>query len=195
MKERIEKSSTPKSDRRLNRIKEAIGTVFKEMVCELPYEKITVKGIAERAGINRNTFYLHYASPDDVLREIQTEHSDRYSALIANCRSKNDVAALVRNFFEYMEAQDDFFKTVTCDGRFDYIRERMQNRVAAKTYKKLSCLYGNNKYEQNIVLTFLGTVLYLYRQWVLNGRKISLKRVIEISTTLMDFGMQWLRNE
>ena len=64
MKERIEKSSTPKSDRRLNRIKEAIGTVFKEMVCELPYEKITVKGIAERTGINRNTFYLHYDSPD-----------------------------------------------------------------------------------------------------------------------------------
>ena len=88
-----------------------------------------------------------------------------------------------------MEAQDDFFKTVTCDGLFDYIRERMQNRVAAKTYKKLSGLYGNNKYEQNIVLTFLGTVLYLYRQWVLDGRKISLERVIEISSTLMDFGL------
>ena len=28
-----------------------------------------------------------------------------------------------------MEAQDDFFKRVTCDSRFDYIRERMQNRV------------------------------------------------------------------
>ena len=64
MKERIEKSSTPKSDRRINRTKEAIRAVFKKMVCELPYEKITVKGIAERTGINRNTFYLHYDSPD-----------------------------------------------------------------------------------------------------------------------------------
>ena len=35
-------------------------------------------------------------------------------------------------FFEYMEAQDDFFKRVTCDSRFDYIRERMQNRVQSK---------------------------------------------------------------
>lgn len=97
MKERIEESSTSRNDRRINLTKEAIRAVFKKMVCELPYEKITVKGIAERAGINRNTFYLHYDSPDDVLREIQTEHSDRYSALIANCSSKNDVA---RHWYE-----------------------------------------------------------------------------------------------
>ena len=84
--------SEQKSDRRVERTKDAIRAVSKDMVCELPYEKITVKEIAERAGINRNTFYLHYDSPDDVLHEIQTEHSDRYSALIAGYDYKNDGA-------------------------------------------------------------------------------------------------------
>ena len=34
-------------------------------------EKITVKAVTEAAGINRNTFYLHYNYVDDVLAEIQ----------------------------------------------------------------------------------------------------------------------------
>ena len=182
--------SEQKSDRRVERTKDAIRAVFKDMVCELPYEKITVKEIAERAGINRNTFYLHYDSPDDVLHEIQTEHSDRYSALIAGYDYKNDGAVLVRSFFEYMEAQDEFFKKVTCDSRFDYIRERMQNRVLAKTYRQSSVLPCKNEYEENIVRAFFNTPLYLYRQWVRDGRKIPLERIIEISATLMDFGMQ-----
>ena len=48
-----------KEDLRKFRTKEAVQKVFKEMIFEIPYEKITVKVIAERAGINRNTFYLH----------------------------------------------------------------------------------------------------------------------------------------
>ena len=45
-----------KLDPRIVRTKEAIQTVFKQMVCEMPYEKITVKAITQAARINRNTF-------------------------------------------------------------------------------------------------------------------------------------------
>jgi len=48
-----------KEDLRIARTKESIKKAFKELVCELPYEKVTVKAIADRAGINRKTFYLH----------------------------------------------------------------------------------------------------------------------------------------
>ena len=65
-----------KQDLRVVRTKEAIRSAFKALVCELPYEKVTVKAIADRANINRNTFYLHYETTDDVLREIQAEHSE-----------------------------------------------------------------------------------------------------------------------
>ena len=39
----------PKLDPRIVRTKEAIQSVFKKMVCEMPYEKITVKAITEAA--------------------------------------------------------------------------------------------------------------------------------------------------
>ena len=104
-----------KLDPRIVRTKEAIQTVFKQMVCELPYGKITVKAITERARINRNTFYLHYNCVDDVLAKIQEKHSGEYSAIVSGFDQLKDTGKLVRSFFEYMEAQDDFFQA--CDLR------------------------------------------------------------------------------
>ena len=66
---------------------------------------------------------------DDVLAEIQAKHSSEYSSIASGIDQLKQTGKLVRAFFEYMEAQDDFFKRVTCYSRFDYICERMQNRV------------------------------------------------------------------
>ena len=87
-----------KQDLRVVRTKEAIREAFKSLVCELPYEKVTVKAIADRARINRNTFYLHYETTDDVLREIQAEHSAEYIGRVKNLTYTENQGELVRNF-------------------------------------------------------------------------------------------------
>ena len=179
-----------KLDPRIIRTKEAIQTVFKQMVCELPYEKITVKAITEAARINRNTFYLHYNCVDDVLAEIQAKHSSEYSAIVSGFDQLKDTDKLVRSFFEYMEAQDEFFKRVTCDSRFDYIREGMQKKVSAHTHQQTKTLHDKSSYIQNIVRAYSTSVLTLYRQWVADGRKIPMEEMIELATTLLGKGMK-----
>ena len=96
---------------------------------------------------------------------------------------------LVRAFFEYMEAQDDFFKRVTCDRRFDYIRERMLNRVT-KQAAESHPLKGLDQSVCNILLTFNNCIVLLYRQWVADGRKIPMEEMIELSTMLLENGMK-----
>lgn len=183
-----------KIDPRIIRTKEAIQTVFKQMVCEMPYEKITVKAITQAARINRNTFYLHYNCVDDVLAEIQAKHSSEYSAIVSGFDQLKETGKLVRAFFEYMESQDDFFKRVTCDSRFDYIRERMQNRVTKQAAESRP-LKGIEQSVRNILLTFNNCVVLLYRQWVADGRKIPMEEMIELTTTLLENGMQGFRDK
>ena len=183
----------PKLDPRIVRTKEAIQSVFKKMVCELPYEKITVKAITDRAKINRNTFYLHYTCVDDVLAEIQAKHSNEYSAIVSSFDQLKDTDKLVRSFFEYMEAQDDFFKRVTCDSRFDYIRERIQNRVTKQAAESRP-LKGIEQSVRNILLTFNNCIVLLYRRWVADGRKIPMEEMIELATTLLENGMKGFTN-
>ncbi|MGN1382319.1 MAG: TetR/AcrR family transcriptional regulator [Eubacterium sp.] len=52
-------------------------TLLKNSLTELaettPLEKISVKSLCSRAGINRSTFYTHYGSPYDVLHDMEDD--------------------------------------------------------------------------------------------------------------------------
>ena len=124
-----------------------------------------------------------------MLAEIQAKHSSEYSSIVSGIDQLKQTRKLVRALFEYMEAQDDFFKRVTCDSRFDYIRKRMQNRVTKQTAESHP-LKGLDQSVRNILLTFNNCIVLLYRQWVADGRKIPMEEMIELSTPLLENGMK-----
>jgi AcrR family transcriptional regulator len=55
-----------------------------ELLQKKDYGYITVKEICEKAGVNRSTFYLHYETTDDLLKEsltfIFSKFKDKYAA-------------------------------------------------------------------------------------------------------------------
>ena len=55
-------------DIRVKKTKRAIQKAFVALLREKPIEKITVKEIAERAEINKTTFYSHYETLDGKRR-------------------------------------------------------------------------------------------------------------------------------
>lgn len=44
----------------MNRTKQVLSETFWQLLEEMPYSKITVKGIVDRCRVNRNTFYYHF---------------------------------------------------------------------------------------------------------------------------------------
>lgn len=42
------------------------------------YEYISIKEICSQAGVNRSTFYLHYETKDDLLKECVEETNKRF---------------------------------------------------------------------------------------------------------------------
>ena len=55
-------------DIRVKKTKRAIQKAFVALLLEKPIEKITVKEIAERAEINKTTFYSHYETANGPAR-------------------------------------------------------------------------------------------------------------------------------
>lgn len=43
-------------------------------------DKVTIKELCEEAKVNRGTFYLHYATPNDLLMEIEQQFIDENTA-------------------------------------------------------------------------------------------------------------------
>jgi len=63
----LEKSGKP--NRQVQRTKSWIFEALMLLMDEMPYSKITVSDISERAGVARPTFYRYYNDKDDVARE------------------------------------------------------------------------------------------------------------------------------
>jgi AcrR family transcriptional regulator len=60
-------------DRRQRRSRAALRSGLLELICEVPYDGITIDQIAERADVGRATFYAHYGDKADLLRELADE--------------------------------------------------------------------------------------------------------------------------
>lgn len=63
-------------DRRARKTRAAIYQAFEELVEEHPYGSISVAQIIERADIGRSTFYAHFETKDELLKNLCTEMFD-----------------------------------------------------------------------------------------------------------------------
>ena len=59
-----------KADKRVIRTRSRLAQALIELSCEEGYDAVTVQEIAGRAEINYRTFYRHYDSKDDLLRDV-----------------------------------------------------------------------------------------------------------------------------
>lgn len=67
------KNNESKADRRVRYTKKLLRDALLNLMIEKPFGKITPTELCRVADINRNTFYTHYSSPEDVLRELEDE--------------------------------------------------------------------------------------------------------------------------
>lgn len=95
-------------DPRAIRTRKALRSSFLELLGDVPFSQITPLQIAERAGVARASFYLHFSSKqailDEVAREAITEYYEMGSqaleeggsrgAALANCRHINQNRSL-----------------------------------------------------------------------------------------------------
>ena len=68
-----EMNSEKKPDRRVLYTKMFLRASLLELLKEKPIAKITPSELCRHAKMNRNTFYTHYKSPEDLLESIENE--------------------------------------------------------------------------------------------------------------------------
>ena len=61
-------------------VEEKVCETLIDMMEEMPFEKIHVTGLADRAGISRSTFYVYYESTYDVLQHVEEMVIDEFIA-------------------------------------------------------------------------------------------------------------------
>ncbi len=89
----------------MNYRKEAIAEAFLQLLDERPFDKITVKDIVERCGVNRNTFYYHYQDIPSLLEGILKSRIDALIEKHCSIDSLQDcISVTVQYFIENKKA-------------------------------------------------------------------------------------------
>lgn len=96
------------TDARIVRTRASLHTAILELSSQKPVTEITVSELAAAADINRVTFYKHYGSPAEALREaLHAELDESRAALLAckeegRCNSFDDLMASVDMVLEHL---------------------------------------------------------------------------------------------
>lgn len=118
----MEKKSGTK-DRRIGKTQKSIRDALVNLLAEKDVSEITIKELAERANINRKTFYMHYTNIDDIFDKIENEIIEKL--------------LLIFEKYEFFQAQFDgytFFTTL--------------NNVIAEDYEFYKKLVHTNSYNR-----------------------------------------------
>mgnify|MGYP000080238523 FL=1 len=179
----MEKSKT--EDLRVRKTREAIHQTFKLMICEMDYDQITIKELTERAQINRKTFYLHYNNLDDLLTELQEEIADNFIRRKVSYGSMRDIRSLIRLFFEHAANMPLLHERLMCSGSYRPVWEKINKRIMDYRRQTNRGAFGLDEYAENLVFAYYGAnSTILYRQWVADGKKLSLEEFAKLSDIL-----------
>ncbi|MUT66853.1 TetR/AcrR family transcriptional regulator [Paenibacillus sp. NEAU-GSW1] len=132
----------PRIDPRIIRTRQLLKDAFVELLQEMDIEKITVNRIAERATVNRVTFYLHYRDIPDMLEKLADEMSEEIrtaldsSMMQPNATERVDYRIMV-GILEHIAQNAKFYKVVLGSRRTPIFTERLLKMMSETILQKL----------------------------------------------------------
>jgi AcrR family transcriptional regulator len=120
------------TDPRVLRTRQLLKDAFVDLLQEVDIEKLSVNRLAERATINRVTFYLHYKDISDMLDKMADEVIEEVASVLGEPEaneSSNDEEnmKMLERFLEHIAENAKFYKTILVSRGIPHFKERLLN--------------------------------------------------------------------
>lgn len=135
-------NSTQRTDPRIIRTRQLLRDAFIELLQEMDIEKISVNRLAERATINRVTFYLHYRDIPDMLEKMANDMIEDIHQVLedtklhSNSAEEEDWPMLV-NLLEHISKHAKFYKVILAINRTTIFSDHLLKLLAKLVKERL----------------------------------------------------------
>ena len=187
--------------RRTSRTKKAICDAFAELMYEKELSKITVQELADRADVERATFYKHYYDIYDVYEKMESTFLIELGEIITEqgIKSKFEVYPAV---FEYIKKNPKIFKMIFSPNNNVPLRRKLITMVEGLNRviwsESLGVAMDDSMVECAIKYHSNGC-LAIIENWVLSDFKQPQSFIIEalsgFDNSTMVFLRKWLDNK
>ncbi|MFD0671016.1 TetR-like C-terminal domain-containing protein [Cohnella sp. GCM10027633] len=125
----MNESKKTHTDPRIVRTRQLIRDAFVDLLQEMDVEKISVNRIAERATINRVTFYLHYRDIPDMMDKLADEMIDGIEKALGKPKdgsvSPEDAKLYMVRLLEHIADNAKWYKVVLASRKTPIFTDRM----------------------------------------------------------------------
>lgn len=118
------------TDPRILRTRQLLKDALVDLLQQMDIEKISVNLLAERATINRVTFYLHYRDIPDMLKKMADDMIEEISIVLNKASSDQELTKQFDRqgmvcFLEHIAEHAKFYKIVLGSKQVPIFRERL----------------------------------------------------------------------
>lgn len=153
-----------------------------ELMNKMPFEKITVRLICEKAGVNRSTFYAHYR---DIYYMIEQMEAELQKELMNGYPVPGSVTPLSMEsfipFLQFIREHRDFYR-VALKTRREFPLKQGFDPLWKQVIKPL-CIKAGITSENEMLLYFVGFqagFTMILKHWVDQGCVESVERMAQI---------------
>ena len=179
-----------KTDRRVERTRSAIINAFKEMIIEKDFKQITIKELAERADINRKTFYLHYESMEEILFDLSIELSDQIFESLNDRDFFNpdcyDINILVECIDGIINSNYELTRKIISSDSYRFFSRNIRDLVKDSFIRKIRGKIKVNEYIMNLVSDYVASgFAKVLKDWFEDHGDLSSKDIAELASIII----------
>lgn len=174
-----------KEDRRVRKTRSAIKSSFIELLNEKELEKITIQDIADRADINRGTFYLHYEDKYLLLSDMEDEFISQMTFLnhLHNIMgkdpedtAKNFINIILKNMLQHISDNITFYQTILQLNRKSKLEEKIYSLIGENIQKYISTNHEIEGIPEKYFHSYVaGATISTVKFWVNDPHRLSVE--------------------
>ncbi len=183
-----------RNDRRVEKTRNAIINAFKEMIIEKDFNEITIKELAERANINRKTFYLHYESMEEILFDVTVELSEQVFESLNNKGFFDPnvigITPLIETINELINSNYELTRKLISANSYRFFSRNIKDLIKDAVIRKIKKHIDMSEYKMNLVGDFIASGLSkLLKDWFENPQ-LTINEVSAFASNLIYGGIK-----
>lgn len=174
--------------------KQALSTALKELMEEIPFDKIHIADICNRCGMNRKSFYYHFKDKYDLLNWIFDTEFSSFTKDLSQAEELNDHIDALQNIFNYFYENRDFYRMALQTEGQNSFPEHFKEFVTPVLKQQIEYLFGNSDDEFTLHF-FTDAAIGTMERWLLDKNCMPPDEFLNKLLHLFQQGAKALNNE